>query len=215
VGVKGDYYVVSVNGTTTIDGISNWGVGDWITYNGGAWQRVEGGADLNGVNVDFTGTATGPTFETSNATAGLTISGNGIVADGTDTNINIEISPKGTGKILAATGGGWVGTVSQNGQSSIIERGSNANGEFVKFADGTMICQRQFTSVVSFGDTLTLPSTFVNSTYSLAFNNTQSASQQISTSAKTSSTFTMRILTQTFTAGSASLLEFIAIGRWF
>jgi hypothetical protein len=56
VGVKGDYYVVSVNGTTTIDGISNWGVGDWITYNGGAWQRVEGGADLNGVNLEVTGT---------------------------------------------------------------------------------------------------------------------------------------------------------------
>lgn len=44
------------------------------------------------------------------------------------------------GKILAAAGTNWVGTVSQSGQSSVIERGSNANGEFVKFADGTMIC---------------------------------------------------------------------------
>jgi len=43
------------------------------------------------------------------------------------------------GKIKAATGGGWVGTVSQNGLSSVIERGSNVNGDFVKFADGTMI----------------------------------------------------------------------------
>jgi len=61
VGVKGDYYVVSVNGTTAIDGISNWGVGDWITFNGSTWQRVEGGADLNGVNIDYTGTLTGGT----------------------------------------------------------------------------------------------------------------------------------------------------------
>jgi hypothetical protein len=44
------------------------------------------------------------------------------------------------GKILAAAGTNWVGTVSQNGQSSVIERGSNANGEFVRYADGTQIC---------------------------------------------------------------------------
>ena len=36
-----------------------------------------------------------------------------------------------------------IGTVSQSGgvpTGAIIERGSNANGEFVKYADGTMIC---------------------------------------------------------------------------
>lgn len=58
VGVKGDYYVVSVAGTTALDGISNWGVGDWVTYNGSVWQRVEGGADLNGVNLSVSGVAT-------------------------------------------------------------------------------------------------------------------------------------------------------------
>jgi hypothetical protein len=58
VGVKGDYYVVSVAGATAIDGISNWGVGDWITFNGTVWQRVEGGADLNGVNLSVSGTTT-------------------------------------------------------------------------------------------------------------------------------------------------------------
>jgi len=99
VGTKGDYYVVSVAGTTNINGISNWGVGDWIVFNGVVWQRVEGGADLNGVNVSFTGTASGPTYETSNAAAGLTITDNDITADGTDTNIDIDITPKGTGEV--------------------------------------------------------------------------------------------------------------------
>jgi len=60
-GTKGDYYVVSVAGTTSLDGISNWGVGDWVTFNGSIWQRVEGGADLNGVNLSYTGTLTGGT----------------------------------------------------------------------------------------------------------------------------------------------------------
>lgn len=57
VGTKGDYYVVSVTGATSLDGISNWGIGDWATFNGSVWQRVEGGADLNGVNLNVSGTA--------------------------------------------------------------------------------------------------------------------------------------------------------------
>jgi len=56
-GTKGDYYVVSVAGSTALDGISNWGIGDWVAFNGSAWQRVEGGADLNGVNLSVSGTS--------------------------------------------------------------------------------------------------------------------------------------------------------------
>jgi hypothetical protein len=58
VGVKGDYYQVSVAGSTAINGISNWGVGDVIAFNGVVWQRIEGGADLNGVNLSVSGTTT-------------------------------------------------------------------------------------------------------------------------------------------------------------
>lgn len=44
-----------------------------------------------------------------------------------------------------------VGTVSQSGgvpTGAIIERGSNANGSFVKYADGTMICWSPVIEVV-------------------------------------------------------------------
>ena len=51
VGTQGDYYVVSVAGATDLDGITNWGVGDWAAFNGSVWQRVEGGADGNFVNL--------------------------------------------------------------------------------------------------------------------------------------------------------------------
>jgi hypothetical protein len=64
-GVKGDYYVVSVDGATNINGISNWGVGDWITYNGTVWQRVEGGANLNGVDLSASGNTTLNTLNTA------------------------------------------------------------------------------------------------------------------------------------------------------
>ena len=77
VGTKGDYYVVSVAGTTTLDGISNWGVGDWVAFNGSAWQRVEGGADLNGVNLSVSGTSTlGDNATFSTAGKGVNFSAN-------------------------------------------------------------------------------------------------------------------------------------------
>lgn len=45
--------------------------------------------------------------------------------------------------------GNILGTVAQSGGAptgAIIERGSNANGEYVRFADGTQICWRQWES---------------------------------------------------------------------
>jgi hypothetical protein len=95
----GQFYIVGVAGSTVIDGISNWGVGDWIIFDGVVWQRVEGGADGNFVELSFTGTATGPTYETSNAVTGLAITDNAISADGTDADIDIDITPKGTGEV--------------------------------------------------------------------------------------------------------------------
>lgn len=41
VGVKGYYYIVSVEGTTNLDGINDWGVGDWVVFNGTAWQKID------------------------------------------------------------------------------------------------------------------------------------------------------------------------------
>ncbi|MDX1538818.1 hypothetical protein [Arsukibacterium sp.] len=46
-----------------------------------------------------------------------------------------------SGKLTSANGAAFVGTVAQGGnQSAIIQRGSNANGGYVRFADGTQIC---------------------------------------------------------------------------
>jgi hypothetical protein len=47
VGTNGEFYIVSVAGGTNLNGITNWGIGDWAIFNGTAWQRVEGGADGN------------------------------------------------------------------------------------------------------------------------------------------------------------------------
>jgi hypothetical protein len=56
VGTNGEFYIVSVAGTTDLNGITNWGIGDWAIFNGTAWQRVEGGADGNFNDVTVAGT---------------------------------------------------------------------------------------------------------------------------------------------------------------
>ena len=40
-GVQGDYYIVSVAGNTSLDGESDWGVGDWVVNNGSEWQKID------------------------------------------------------------------------------------------------------------------------------------------------------------------------------
>src|SRR4029077_11542885 len=37
----GSYYLVSVSGTTSVDGVATWTAGDWISSNGSVWQRVQ------------------------------------------------------------------------------------------------------------------------------------------------------------------------------
>ncbi len=50
VGTKGWYYVVNVAGSTNIDGITDWNVGDWIIFDGTAWQQVDNTDTVVSVN---------------------------------------------------------------------------------------------------------------------------------------------------------------------
>lgn len=98
VGTKGDYYVVSVAGTTSINGISKWGVGDWIVFNGLVWQRVEGGTDGN-----FLGLSTNIVSKTFADTGYVaTVSDYTILVDATagNTTINLPAASTVSGYIL-------------------------------------------------------------------------------------------------------------------
>ena len=50
VGTKGYYYVVSVAGSTNLDGVTDWLVGDWAVYNGTAWQQIDNTDTVESVN---------------------------------------------------------------------------------------------------------------------------------------------------------------------
>jgi len=113
VGTKGDYYVVSVAGATALDGISNWGVGDWAAFNGTAWQRVEGGADLNGVNLSVSG---------NSDMGNIRVAGNTISS--TNTNGNINLTPNGTGAVVT----GNYATIGSGSAFTLLSVRSSASG---------------------------------------------------------------------------------------
>ena len=49
VGTKGYYYVVNVDGSTNLNGITDWKVGDWAIYNGSVWQKVDNSESVTSV----------------------------------------------------------------------------------------------------------------------------------------------------------------------
>lgn len=55
VGTKGYYYVVSVAGSTNLDGITDWNIGDMAVYSGTAWQQIDNTDAVTSVN-GYTGT---------------------------------------------------------------------------------------------------------------------------------------------------------------
>ena len=74
VGVSGYYYVVSVAGTTNLNGITDWQIGDWAIFNGAAWQKIDQTNTVSSVNgytgavvltqTDIAGTASLTTVQT-------------------------------------------------------------------------------------------------------------------------------------------------------
>ena len=49
-GTQGYYYIVSVAGTTNLDGITDWAVGDWAVFSGAVWQKLDQSNTVVSVN---------------------------------------------------------------------------------------------------------------------------------------------------------------------
>jgi hypothetical protein len=82
VGTKGYYYVVSVSGTTNLNGITDWQVGDWAVFNGSVWQKIDNTDSVTSVN-GYTGA---------------------VVLTYTDVGAFPATSTSGTGNVVLATG---------------------------------------------------------------------------------------------------------------
>ena len=65
VGTQGHYYVVSVAGSTNLNGITDWQVSDWAIFNGSVWEKVDNSEVVYVSNVATgTGLTGGPITST-------------------------------------------------------------------------------------------------------------------------------------------------------
>ncbi len=133
IGTKGYYYLVSVAGTTTLDGISTWNVGDTAIFNGTNWDKLDGTssevisvAGRTGAVVLSVGDVSGaapiasPTF-TGSPTAPTPAAGDNSLNLATTAYVNNLESGVAT---VTTTGGSTTLTASQYGSGTIIVSGT-------------------------------------------------------------------------------------------
>lgn len=104
-GTKGYYYVVSVAGSTNLDGITDWKIGDWAIYNGTIWNKVDNTDAIS----SFNGSLGGITYTPTGTVNRLTVTGAGGLAP----TFDISVSYIGQSTITTLgtiTTGTWNGT---------------------------------------------------------------------------------------------------------
>lgn len=107
VGTKGYYYVVSVAGTTNLDGITDWAVNDWAVFNGTVWQKVDNSetvygtmASQNANAVIITGGTINSVTENASTYTNVTISS----GNATLTNVNATLTNTANVQLRSLTG---------------------------------------------------------------------------------------------------------------
>jgi hypothetical protein len=125
VGTQGDYYVVSVAGSTNLNGTTLWGVGDMAIFNGSIWQKADGGDTSLVTSLTVTG-LTGYMY--ANNTTPVTASTTIPVA-------NITGAVPNTVNVIAGTGmsggGALTGNVTLNLANTAVTAGTYGNATAV------------------------------------------------------------------------------------
>ena len=117
VGTAGNYYIVSVAGTTNLNGITDWQIGDWVIYQGTEWEKVDNTDAVVSVN-GFTGAVS---LTTSNISEGsnlyytdvrarTSISGSTGISYNSTTGVITNSAPDQTVSLTASTGISTTGT---------------------------------------------------------------------------------------------------------
>jgi hypothetical protein len=127
VGTQNHYYVVSVAGTTNLDGITDWQVNDWTLFNGTVWQKIDQSnlvASVNGqtgVVVLNVGDISGAVPNTVNVLPGTGMTGGGALTG------NVTITLANTAVVSATYGNSsTVGQFEVDAQGRIVAASNQA-----------------------------------------------------------------------------------------
>jgi len=154
VGTQGYYYIVSVAGTTNLDGNALWSVGDWAIFGNGKWERIAGSTSesftsLTTTNLAVTG-LTGYMYAngSGNVTASTTIptsalSGTISNAQLANSSVTIGSSSLSLGGTLSTLAGvsisGSTNTLSNIGNGSLTNSSITINGNLVSLGGSTTV----------------------------------------------------------------------------
>jgi hypothetical protein len=99
-GTKGWYYVVSTAGSTNLNGVTDWQVGDWAIYNGSTWQKIDQTNLVTSVNgntgaVVLTASSVGALDTITSTDGSVTVSGTGTTRD-----LSVAVSASTTNVIV-------------------------------------------------------------------------------------------------------------------
>lgn len=117
VGNKGDYYVVSVAGTTNLDGITDWQVNDIALFNGSVWQKIDNTDAVLSVNGKTGVVVLGPTDVGATPNTAFVVAGTGLTGGGQLTG-NVTVALANT-----AVSAGTYGSATQVVQVTIDAQG--------------------------------------------------------------------------------------------
>jgi len=110
VGTKGYYYVVNVAGSTNLNGITDWLIGDWAVFNGSVWQKVDNTETVTSVNgqtgavvLTTTNVAEGTNLYYTDARARASVSAGTGISYSNTTGVITNAAPD---QVVALTGAG-------------------------------------------------------------------------------------------------------------
>ena len=116
-GTQGYYYVVDVAGSTNLNGITDWQVGDWAIFNGSVWQKVDNTDAVTSVNgqvgtvvLTTTNIAEGTNEYFTQARARQSISAGAGISYDNSTGVVTNSAPDQTVVLNAGTGISTSGT---------------------------------------------------------------------------------------------------------
>jgi len=125
--------VVDVAGTTSIDGISNWSVGDWVIFNGTEWEQLHNSNSVLSVNGQTGVVQLTPSDIGLNIWAGSNaITGVGTITSGTWNASPISVAYGGTG--LASLGSGFL--LYGSGSNALSTLAPGSDGQVLKISGG-------------------------------------------------------------------------------
>ena len=137
VGTLNNYYVVSTAGSTNLDGITDWAIGDWAIFNGTVWQKIDNsevtyvsnvatGTGLTGGPITTTGTiaisnttVTAASYGAANTVGTFTVNAQGQLTAAANAAIAISVGAvsgavPNTVNVLAGTGMSGGGALTAN-----------------------------------------------------------------------------------------------------